>query len=96
MKKAKRLPKHMGTGIYVHQQFSASQLVKGDTFNDADFGDMVWDGRKWIAELDWDAKQWDIIQREWQYYSLRGEINRMSFIDYLIEYYHSPKRNHRK
>lgn len=45
-----RLPKNMGTGIYVHQQFSESTLVKGDTFGDADFGDMIWDGRKWIPE----------------------------------------------
>lgn len=37
----------MGTGIYVHQQFSPKQLVKGDTFFDADYGDMKWNGKEW-------------------------------------------------
>lgn len=42
-----RGPKHMGMGIYVHQQFDPKDLVKGDTFDDADFGMVEWDGKEW-------------------------------------------------
>ncbi len=42
-----RAPKFMGTGIYVHQQFRPKQLVKGDTFFDADYGLVRWTGKKW-------------------------------------------------
>ena len=49
-KKYTRKPKHVGSGIYVHMQFSNDKdnLVPGDTFNDADYGNMMWDGKKWI------------------------------------------------
>ncbi len=40
----------MGTGIYVHMQFRPEQLVKGDTFFDADYGDMIWNGAEWVCE----------------------------------------------
>ena len=45
---AKRKAIHLGFGIHVHSQFTKEQLVKGDTFNDADYGTMQWDGRKWV------------------------------------------------
>lgn len=48
--KKKRSPKYMGTGIHVHDQFSSSQLVKGDTFFDADWGSMKWNGKKWVSD----------------------------------------------
>jgi hypothetical protein len=37
---------HRGTGIYVHQQ-TFTDLKIGDTFFDADYGDMIWNGTKW-------------------------------------------------
>jgi hypothetical protein len=40
----------MGHGIYVHQQFSPNQLVKGDTFSDADYGPMIWNGTRWVHQ----------------------------------------------
>lgn len=43
----KRKPKYIGTGIFVHSQFQKKQLVKGDTFFDADYGEMIWNGKKW-------------------------------------------------
>lgn len=43
---AKRKPKYVGTGIYVHSQ-PFKKLVKGDTFFDADWGLMKWSGKKW-------------------------------------------------
>ena len=47
MKKTKqRKPKYLGTGIYVHQQ-TFDNLVKGDTFCDADFGNVIWNGVEW-------------------------------------------------
>jgi hypothetical protein len=47
MKKTKqRKPEHKGSGIYVHQQIFNS-LVKGDTFFDADFGNVIWNGVEW-------------------------------------------------
>lgn len=46
----KRKPKYMGSGIHVHQQFQPKDLVKGDTFCDADFGGMIWNGKKWISD----------------------------------------------
>jgi hypothetical protein len=49
-KTTQRPPKNMGTGIRVHDQFEAKDLVKGDTFGDADFGEMVWNGKKWISK----------------------------------------------
>ena len=45
-----REPRYMGTGIYVHEQFMPSQLVKGDTFFDADHGPMIWNGNKWVTD----------------------------------------------
>ena len=45
-----RRPQHMGTGIHVDHQFSPKELVFGDTFFDADFGDMIWNGKKWIQQ----------------------------------------------
>jgi hypothetical protein len=45
---AKRKAKHLGFGIYVQYQFKKKELVKGDTFQDADYGTMLWDGRKWV------------------------------------------------
>lgn len=49
--KVKREPKQVGSGIHVHQQFTGKEhtLVKGDTFFDADFGDMIWNGKAWIS-----------------------------------------------
>ncbi len=47
MAKAKRQPKYLGTGIYVFYQFTPEALVKGDTFFDADYGMMRWNGHKW-------------------------------------------------
>lgn len=91
--KQKRYPKHMGTGIYVHQQFRPSELVKGDTFMDADYGDMVWDGRKWIHEEDYSAKQWDNIHRAWKRHTHSPRvIIRYSLIDFLKQYYLHPKK----
>jgi len=46
MKKTKRNPEYKGSGIYVHQQRFKS-LIKGDTFCDADFGYVIWDGSEW-------------------------------------------------
>jgi len=46
----RRKPEHRGCGIYVHQQ-PFSNLVKGDTFFDADYGPMVWNGKKWVSQL---------------------------------------------
>lgn len=43
-----RAPKYLGTGIHVHQQFDKEDLVKGDTFFDSDYGDMMWNGKRWI------------------------------------------------
>lgn len=37
---------HRGTGIYVHQQ-TFVDLKIGDTFFDADYGDMIWNGQRW-------------------------------------------------
>lgn len=48
--KKNRQPQHMGTGIYVHQQFRPGTLVKGDTFWDADYGPCVWTGQKWLQQ----------------------------------------------
>lgn len=45
----KRKPKYLGTGIHVHSQ-PFDYLVEGDTFNDADFGDMIYDGKKWKSK----------------------------------------------
>lgn len=45
-----REPKYMGSGIHVHQQFQAKDLVIGDTFWDADFGPMIWAGDKWVSD----------------------------------------------
>lgn len=42
----KRKPKYRGTGIFVHQQ-SFINLMKGDTFFDADWGLMTWNGKEW-------------------------------------------------
>lgn len=47
----RRKPQHMGTGIHVHQQFQPNQLIKGDTFFDADYGDMVWTGKSWKQQI---------------------------------------------
>ena len=49
---AKREPRCVGSGIYVHEQFRFREhlLVPGDTFFDADYGDMVWTGKEWISE----------------------------------------------
>lgn len=52
MKKDTRKPRHLGTGIHVHQQFNKNKLVKGDTFFDADFGEVKWNGEKWIEDTD--------------------------------------------
>lgn len=35
-----------GTGIHVHQQ-PFTDLKIGDTFFDADYGDMIWNGKEW-------------------------------------------------
>jgi hypothetical protein len=37
---------HRGTGINVHQQ-TFGDLQIGDTFFDADYGDMIWNGLHW-------------------------------------------------
>lgn len=42
-----REPKHLGTGIYVHDQYFP-ELVIGDTFSDADFGNVIWNGDTWV------------------------------------------------
>lgn len=47
LKNKVREAKHLGTGIYVHSQFSPKCLIKGDTFYDADFGNVEWDGNEW-------------------------------------------------
>ena len=46
-----REPKFVGTGIYVHEQFRfrEHELVPGDTFWDADYGEMVWTGKEWLS-----------------------------------------------
>jgi len=44
---AKRKAKYLGTGIHIHDQFNKSELVKGDTFFDADYGMMIWTGKQW-------------------------------------------------
>lgn len=46
-----REPHYKGTGIYVHDQFRPEQLVKGDTFFDADYAEMVWNGKKWVSQI---------------------------------------------
>lgn len=89
----------MGTGIYVHQQFRPQDLVKGDTFMDADYGDMVWDGRKWISEDDYSKREWMRIGRRYFKYAAVSVFNKtkpIALLEYLIKYYHHPKRNHRK
>lgn len=92
----KRAPKHMGTGIYVHQQFEhrKDELVKGDTFFDADYGEMAWNGRKWISQEDYDKATWDQINKSWKRYAIKH--GRCSFLEYLKIYYHYPHKNHRK
>jgi hypothetical protein len=49
MKKKKRNPKFLGCGIYVHSQ-TFNDIVKGDTFWDADFGMMIWNGKSWKSK----------------------------------------------
>lgn len=46
-----REPKFMGSGIYVHEQYRyrEHELVPGDTFWDADYGEMVWTGKEWLS-----------------------------------------------
>jgi hypothetical protein len=51
----KRKPKFVGTGIHGHQLFNPKDLVKGDTFFDADFGDMIWNGKVWVENTPEDA-----------------------------------------
>ena len=48
MGKKKRKPKFMGSGIFMHQQFNARDLVKGDTCWDADWGELRWSGKEWV------------------------------------------------
>lgn len=45
-----RDPKYMGCGIHVHLAFRADELVPGDTFHDADYGAMIWTGKKWVSD----------------------------------------------
>lgn len=46
-----REPKFVGTGMYVHEQFRfrEHELVPGDIYFDADFGEMVWTGKEWLS-----------------------------------------------
>lgn len=46
-RREKRTARFKGSGMYVRQQFKASDLVKGDTFWDADEGMMCWNGFAW-------------------------------------------------
>ena len=45
----KRKPKFLGTGIHVHNQ-TFNDIIKGDTFWDADFGMMIWNGKSWESK----------------------------------------------
>tara|TARA_R110002020_G_scaffold208452_6_gene414208 strand:- start:16704 stop:16934 length:231 start_codon:yes stop_codon:yes gene_type:complete len=47
-RKKTREPEHLGCGIYVHGQFDKETLVIGDTFSDADYGYVTWNGKDWI------------------------------------------------
>lgn len=42
-----REPMNLGSGMYVNSQFSTYQLVEGDVYFDADYGDVTWDGHNW-------------------------------------------------
>ena len=85
----------MGTGIYVHQQFQPRELVKGDTFNDADFGDMVWNGRKWIPEEDYEYKEWMRIGHKYFKYAATESLygrKPIALLEWLIKFYHLPNK----
>lgn len=90
--KITRAPKHMGTGIWVNKQFTPEQLVKGDTFMDADLGDMVWDGRKWISVDDWDKIHWEKIHKQYRK-KLLSRKTLLPFYKWLARHFHHPKRN---
>lgn len=48
----KRLPKFQGSGIHWNSPTAAKHYDwrVGDTFQDVDFGIMVWDGEKWVQQ----------------------------------------------
>ncbi len=42
-----RKSKYLGSGIFMMQQYSTTELVKGDFCWDADWGYIKWDGKEW-------------------------------------------------
>lgn len=82
---------HRGTGIFVHQQ-PFENLQIGDTFFDADFGSVIWNGTTWQSNVDVDVVR-DLQIGDLVHYINgntveNGRIKSISIDDFVFVVYH--------